>query len=176
MVDILDELLDLARIEAGGSQDIHLTRINLREVVQGLVNSFQLPQGRVAPQVVLPDLYCSADLRKVNQIVLNILSNAYKYSAGQGGLVSITLAGPELTENDHLAGIVIQDHGMGMAPQHVALIFERFYRVDKSCAIPGTGLGMSIVKELMDLLKGKILITSALGQGTTVTLLFPTVH
>ena len=173
MVAILDELLDLSRIEAGGQKDIHLTRINLREVVQGLVNSFNLPEGRLPPQVVLPDLYCIGDLRKVNQIVLNIVSNAYKYSADQGGQVSISMAGPELTEKSHLAGIVIQDQGMGMTPENVALIFERFYRVDKSCTTPGTGLGMSIVKELMELLNGKVLISSALGQGTAVTLLFP---
>ena len=173
MVDILDELLDLSRIESGGHQDIHLTRVNLREVVHGLLDSFILPEGREAPRVVLPDLYCSGDLRKVGQIVLNILSNAYKYSVNQGGPIVITRAVSAAAEDASLVGITIQDHGMGMAPQHLARIYERFYRVDKSCNTPGTGLGMSIVKELMDLMKGRVLIDSTLGQGTTVTLLFP---
>lgn len=173
MVDILDELLDLSRIESGGHKDIHLTRVNLRDVVQGLLDSFILPEGREAPLVVLPDLYCHGDSRKVSQIVLNILSNAYKYSAGQGGHILITRAVSAAAEDASLVGITIQDQGMGMAPQHLARIYERFYRVDKSCNTPGTGLGMSIVKELMDLMNGRVLIDSTPGQGTTVTLLFP---
>jgi signal transduction histidine kinase len=150
-----------------------LTRVNLREVVHGLLDSFILPEGREAPRVVLPDLYCSGDLRKVGQIVLNILSNAYKYSVNQGGPIVITRAVSAAAEDASLVGITIQDHGMGMAPQQLARIYERFYRVDKSCNTPGTGLGMSIVKELMDLMNGRVLIKSTPGQGTTVTLLFP---
>ena len=59
---------------------------------------------------------------------------------------------------------------MGLSPDHVARLGERFFRADKSGNIAGTGLGVSIVKELMDLMGGRIQVVSALGQGTTVTL------
>ncbi|MGI9133729.1 MAG: sensor histidine kinase, partial [Rhodoferax sp.] len=118
-------------------------------------------------------LYCRADEGKLRQIILNVLSNAYKYSSQQGGDVLIRPAAPVLAESGPLVGIVIEDHGMGMQPEQVERVFERFYRADKSGAIPGTGLGMSIVKELIELLHGKINIDSTPGAGTVVTLYFP---
>jgi signal transduction histidine kinase len=67
-------------------------------------------------------------------------------------------------------GIRIRDHGMGMTPEQVARVFERFYRADASGSIPGTGLGMSIVKEIIELHGGTVDFASTAGAGTTVTL------
>jgi signal transduction histidine kinase len=67
----------------------------------------------------------------------------------------------------------VTDRGVGMTPAEQSRIFERFYRADPSGNIPGTGLGMSLVKEIMDLHGGEIEVTSAPGEGTTVTLWLP---
>jgi len=72
-----------------------------------------------------------------------------------------------------MVGIHITDHGIGMRPDQVDRVFERFYRADKSGKIPGTGLGMSIVKELVELQHGRVSVHSAEGMGTTVSLLLP---
>jgi len=101
------------------------------------------------------------------------LSNAYKYSRAGGG-VQITLVGQGAPSADANAqqqvGIRITDQGLGMTPDQTARVYERFYRADASGSIPGTGLGMSIVKEIVELHGGTVQIESRLGQGTTVTL------
>jgi signal transduction histidine kinase len=74
-----------------------------------------------------------------------------------------------------LIGIRITDHGIGMTPEQLAQVCERFYRADASGNIPGTGLGMSIVKEIVELHGGHIEFESEVGAGTTVTLCLPEV-
>jgi signal transduction histidine kinase len=122
----------------------------------------------IAPDGNMP---IEADSDKLRQALLNVLSNAYKYSPG-GGPVTVTL----LYQRDAAAckaRISVQDRGLGMAPDACARIFERFYRVDGSGHLPGTGLGMSIVKEIVELHGGAVHVVSALGIGTTVHLDLP---
>jgi signal transduction histidine kinase len=100
-----------------------------------------------------------------------VLSNAYKYSP-QGGEVTLRIV--EATDNGvHEVGVEVRDQGIGMAPEHLARVSERFFRADASGTIPGTGLGMSIVKEIIGLLGGRLALASAPGQGTCVTLWLP---
>lgn len=95
-----------------------------------------------------------------------------KYSP-QGGDVEIeVLAGKSAAQNG-LVGIYVQDHGIGMTEQQLIRVCERFYRADTSGALPGTGLGMSIVKEIVELHHGKVEISSQYGQGTRVILWMP---
>ena len=102
-----------------------------------------------------------------------MLSNAYKYSPA-GGAVRISLFSAEAAAGSGLpaqVGIRVTDHGLGMTPEQVAHVCDRFYRADSSGNIPGTGLGMSIVKEILELHGGQLLIESTIGVGTSVTLL-----
>ena len=111
------------------------------------------------------------DHEKMVRALSNIITNAFKYSP-DGGEVRLSVT--EVTRNSRLmAGIHVSDQGIGMTPEQQARIFERFYRADPSGNIPGTGLGMSLVKEIMDLHGGEIEIVSAPGEGTTVTLWLP---
>jgi signal transduction histidine kinase len=111
------------------------------------------------------------DHEKMVRALSNIITNAFKYSP-DGGEVRLSVT--EVTRNSRLmAGIHVSDQGIGMTPEQQARIFERFYRADPSGNIPGTGLGMSLVKEIMDLHGGEIEIVSAPGAGTTVTLWLP---
>jgi signal transduction histidine kinase len=172
MISIINELLDLVRIEARRGKDFTLAQINVRDLLHDIVADFKPPQGRPAPKEPLIEgpLRVSADRKKLIQAVSNVISNAYKYSPG-GGTVDIELAPP--TSGDPLFGIRITDHGIGMTPEQLAHVCERFYRADTSGKIPGTGLGMSIVKEIVELHGGRLELASKVGAGTTVTLWLP---
>jgi signal transduction histidine kinase len=87
--------------------------------------------------------------------------------------VVIRLLPKSLREGQLMSGFSIEDNGIGMAPEQLARVCERFYRADTSGKIPGTGLGMSIVKEIVELHRGTVNITSKAGNGTTVTVWLP---
>ena len=111
------------------------------------------------------------DLNKMRQALGNVLSNAYKYSPA-GGPVQLRLVDgpPSQGGAPPMVGIEVRDHGIGMTAQQLSRVSERFYRADASGNIPGTGLGMSIVKEIIELLGGRLALASEPGQGTAVTL------
>lgn len=172
MTEILNELLDLARIESRKGMDFVIEKLNLQQLVEEIVSEFIPPAGRTAPQVESSVAYCMADQGKARQAILNVLSNAYKYSP-PGTDVRIVLSPPPATNSHSFVGISIQDQGIGMTEEQLERVFERFYRADTSGKVQGTGLGMSITKEIMDIHRGKVEISSILGKGTLVTLFFP---
>ena len=174
MANILDELLDLARIEARRDKDFRYTRVCLQELAADLIKAFKLPLGREPPELVTPQqpLYVMADNGKLRQALLNVLSNAYKYSPA-GGSVRVQL---ELRDEDghpQQACVRITDQGIGMSPEQLSRVCERFYRADTSGKIAGTGLGMSIAKEIIELHRGHLTMTSTIGQGTCISLCLP---
>ncbi len=173
MTAIINELLDLARIEARQGKDFSLQACNLTDLLDEVVRDFKLPLDRTAPMVEWPEqpVLVWIDQQKMRQAVLNVLSNAYKYSP-QGGVVRVRLLMAERQGRPHV-GVEIQDQGIGLAPDQLARVGERFYRADKSGSIPGTGLGVAIVKEIMELMAGHVALSSTLGQGTTFTLWLP---
>ena len=172
MVDILNELLDLARIESRRSLDFEFTPHCVQTLVRQTVDDFGAPDGRQAAELQLcePELWVHVDASKLGQALRNVLSNAYKYSPG-GGRVSVRVLAPAEGRVD----IEIQDPGIGMTPEELARATERFYRADKSGVIPGTGLGMAIVKEIVVLMGGSLQLASEPGQGTCVTVRLPTI-
>ncbi|MBS3995987.1 MAG: PAS domain S-box protein, partial [Hydrogenophaga sp.] len=171
MSTIIDELLDLARIEARQGKDFVLEPLAVPALVQQVLTDYNPPDGRPQPvlQGTAAPLQVRADRDKLQQAVLNVLSNAYKYSPGSDA-VQVRCVLDAATRR---AGIEIRDRGMGMTPQQLARLFERFYRADTSGLIPGTGLGMSIVKEIVELHGGEVGVASTQGEGTTVTLWLP---
>jgi signal transduction histidine kinase len=100
-----------------------------------------------------------------------VLGNAVKYSP-KGGAVDIRCV-TETREGRHFVGIVVTDHGIGMSSAQLARVGERFYRADTSGNIPGTGLGVTIVKEIVELHGGSLDVDSTPGAGTTITLWLP---
>lgn len=171
MAAILNELLDLARIEARRGQDFKLETVDLADVVNPVIADFKAPAGRDAPVVDEPllPMPVHVDMHKMQQAVLNILSNAYKYSPG-GGPVYVRYLVADAEQGRHRFAVEIEDQGLGLSAEHLARLGERFFRADKSGNIPGTGLGVSIVKELIELMGGRMQVRSELGKGTTVTL------
>ena len=175
MAKILDELLDLARIEARRGKDFRYTQVSMQTLVADVVKAYHQPKGRAAPELILPQdkqLYVMADQGKVRQVILNVLSNAYKYSPA-GGAVVIEIEAKAEAGREPQVCIHISDKGIGMTPEQMSRVCERFYRADTSGKIPGTGLGMSIVKEIIDLHRGQLKLVSTFGQGSRVSLCLP---
>ncbi len=173
MTSIINELLDLVRIDSRRGQDFTVETVDLLELVDGATSAFKPAMGRESPVIHRTDhgLRVSCDRRKLGQVMTNLISNAYKYSPA-GGEVSISFP-VEWNGDRRLLGVELRDHGIGMTAEQQAHCFERFYRADVSGKIPGTGLGLCIVKEIMDLHGGHIDLESAIGQGTTVTVWLP---
>lgn len=176
MISIINELLDLVRIDDRRGLDLEFVVLDAGELVREVVADFGVPEGRSAALVQVPPQAwpVRGDRGKLAQVVRNVLSNAYKYSPG-GGEVAVHLLGDgqEPTAQRARVGIQVRDHGMGMTPEQVARVCERFFRADHSGNIPGTGLGMSIVKEIATLHHAELVIASQPGLGTTVTLWLP---
>ena len=175
MVSILNELLDLARIESGRGMDFEFEDTDLAALVRGVVHDFAVPAGREAIDVgvagELP-LRARVDHRKLQQSMRNLLSNAYKYSP-DGGPVRVAVRLDTGTSGGPWVAIAVHDRGIGLSAEQLARVGERFFRVDKSGALPGTGLGVSIVQQIAELHGGSLEIESRLGEGSTFTLRLP---
>ena len=174
MISIINELLDLVRIDERQGKDLEISRIEAGALLREVIASCIVPEGRNAPSAPVQGdpRWVRADPMKLMQAVRNVLSNAYKYSPG-GGSVLVELVDAGDAEHSGQLGIRISDSGIGMTPEQLARVGERFYRADTSGKISGTGLGMSIVEEIVELLGGSVTIVSEAGAGTAVTLWIP---
>lgn len=167
LVSMVNELLDIARIEARQGKDFKIAPVPVADLVRDVAGI--APEQDVRPlridgagsgRTVLgdPDKTCQA--------LLNLVSNGYKYSASPA---SVTVTVVEDAASG-LIGLRVTDQGIGMTPAQLARAGERFYRADTSGNIPGTGLGLAIVKEIARLQGGRLDLESAAGRGTTATL------
>jgi len=175
MSEILNELLDLARIEARRGKDFRFNYVCIQTVLTELSKSIKIPAGRHPPALTMPaqEVWLMADTGKLKQALGNVINNAYKYSPG-GGVVEVKVQVlPATPSEPQRIAVLVSDCGMGMTADQTRRVFERFFRADTSGKIPGTGLGMSIVKEIVDLHQGQVTVTSQVGQGTSVHLIFP---
>lgn len=167
--NLIQELLDLSRIEARQGKDFRIVATPLAAIVNAALDGMGRQElGRQVTVDALPEVQVMADASKIEQALTNLLSNAFKYSPA-GGEVSLKV---ERCERGGEEGVVIEvrDHGIGMTPEQLARAFERFYRADASGNIPGTGLGLNLVKEIVEIHGGTIELTSEPGAGTTARL------
>lgn len=109
------------------------------------------------------------DYDRIEQVMLNVLSNAIKYTPENGRIKAF------ITRNGDYVHIRVDDTGIGISKKHLARIFDRFYRVDKARSrnMGGTGLGLSIAKEIIELHQGEIEIDSKVGAGTSIMIRIP---
>jgi len=173
LINMVNELLDLARIEARAGKDFVLVVQPLRPLISDTCAALVLPGDAHVLKLDLPpesDL-AEFDAEKLRQALGNVLSNAYKYSP-QGGEVSVSVCYREAGTGPQI-GISVRDQGIGMTPEQCARAFERFFRADASGNIPGTGLGLSLVKEIVSLHQGEVELESEMGVGTCITLWLP---
>jgi len=172
MTRIVKDLLTLSKFDYG-KMEMNISRFSFAEAVknvhkaaalnaQGHGHSFTLD----CPDEALP---VDGDQERIEQVVMNIVSNAIKYTA-DGGIITMTAG-----TSGKFVYVKISDNGVGIPEKDLPNLFERFYRVDKarSRATGGTGLGLSIAKEILNQHKGDIRIESVYGEGTDVTITLP---
>ena len=179
LLSLINDVLDMSRIESG---KIHLEEVevnlsdvlhDLKTIVSGQIYAKQLEFYMDAMDVTDEDVYC--DKTRLNQILLNLLSNAIKFTPA-GGTVSVRVR--------QLAGQVrgcgqyefrIKDNGIGMSPEFAKKIFEPFERERTSTVsrIQGTGLGMAITKNIVDMMGGTIEVQTAQGKGSEFIIRVP---
>ncbi|MEO8647643.1 MAG: ATP-binding protein [Acidobacteriota bacterium] len=171
MHGLIDDILELSMIESG-SVLIELCRIKLAAVVDEIAASLSAKaaeRGVTIERSFGSDVEVFADPRRLEQMLTNLVDNAVKFNR-ETGPVEITFE-----KSDGFDLISVRDEGDGIRPDHVARIFERFYRIDRGRTrqVGGTGLGLAIVKHLARLHGGDIMVSSTLGTGTIFTLKLP---
>lgn len=163
-----DLLLDVSRISAGPialqpePSDLALIA---REAVARVADEAEEAQCPLALDAPAP-VPCTVDVQRIEQVISNLLSNALKY--GRGGAVSVAVR-----EEAGRALLEVADRGIGIAPEHQARVFERFERGAATRHYPGLGLGLWIVRKLVDAHGGTVRLESAPGQGATFTVELP---
>lgn len=170
LLRMVNQLLQFARIESGTIK-LHVSLQPIPPLLWRIVSSFStaaVKKGIALNVEIEPDAFQGfVDAEKVEHIVENLLSNAMKYT-NSGGTIGLHARriGTNLT-------IVVADSGVGIEQEHLAHVFDRFYRVDASHQTEGTGIGLSLTKELVELHHGSIRLTSDKGRGTTVAVTLP---
>lgn len=171
---LTDDLLDMARLQAG-ELELHPEPTDLVPLVQGVVTRQQLTTERhtlvLAPSV--ERLVLSIDPRRMEQVLVNVISNAIKYSP-EGGPIEVTIA--EESERQE-ALLSVRDHGIGIPAQQQAQIFQRFVQAENArfYGIEGTGLGLYLCRALLERQGGRIWCESVEGQGSTFFIALPVV-
>ncbi|MDQ3997750.1 MAG: ATP-binding protein, partial [Gemmatimonadota bacterium] len=170
MQRIVDDLLDLSRIESGGWLP-NPASVDPSGIVRDVFTSVERQaqsKGLSLVADIEPGRRVHADATALRQVVCNLVENAVRYT--HRGMVSV-----RVDEGRGGTWIRVRDTGVGIAPEHLSRIFERFYRVDpsRSRSEGGTGLGLAIVKHLVEAHGGRVLAESQPGQGTTVSAFFP---
>ena len=179
LLGIINDILDMSRIESGKTT-LNVEKMNLSQQVSRLDSIARQQAGQRRQTFTLKtDLQHEnvlGDPNRLNQVLMNILSNAVKYTPNGG---HIQLEVEELPRNEHYARyrFVVQDDGIGMSEEFQKTLFDPFTREEKSGTnkVQGTGLGMAITKSVVDLMGGSISVESATGKGTRfeVVLEFP---
>lgn len=174
LLRLINDVLNLARIEAGRI-DYKIERVKISEVVASVLPMVEPQIARKNLQftsVVSEDLYASADIEKVQQIVLNVLTNAIKFTASEGKV------GVEAgRRSDSQVFVRVVDTGTGIPPGMLEKVFEPFMQVDSSHSRPqeGTGLGLAISRDLARGMGGDLTATSTLGKGSTFELVLSSI-
>ncbi len=172
LLRLINDVLNLARIEAG-RVDYRIERLVVADLVDSVLPMVepQMAERRLRNEVTVPaSLVVRADREKVEQILLNLLSNAAKFTPPEGS-VHIAASMHDAT----CVSIRVQDTGIGIAPEKLASVFEPFVQVDSSATrrAQGTGLGLSISRDLARGMKGELMAESVVDVGSTFTLLLP---
>ena len=173
LLGLINDVLDLSKIESGSLQ-VYIAPLSPRQVITRTVESLNTLASEkglsleaqfedAVPEVVM------GDERKVEQILTNLIGNAIKFTNEGGVYVDVTAPDSKSWQ------LKVRDTGIGVEDEMLTEIFEPFRQVDNSSTrkYKGTGLGLSISKRLIEILNGKIEVTSQLGQGTTFTITMP---
>jgi signal transduction histidine kinase len=176
LLEIINDLLDLAKIEAG-KMELHITEFSISELCQDLLD-FVRPLAEKREQKLVAEFasgtqLMSSDSGKIKQILYNLLSNAIKFTP-VGGAVTLAIH----NDSDGMVHLIVRDTGPGIAESQRAHIFEKFYQLDSSATREhaGTGLGLAITRDLVQMLGGRIELEPDEGAGATFEVTLPVVY
>lgn len=172
MTKIVQDLLTLSRFDSGKA-DLHFEKFSFSLSVKNVYEAMLMEAKKNGLEMSLeieenlPDI--TGDRSRIEQVLLNIISNAVRYTP-EGGRISVRAG-----RGDGTVWMEVADTGIGIPPEDLPRIFDRFYRVDKarSRASGGTGLGLSIAKDIVVRHSGNISVESTVGKGTTMTVTLP---
>jgi two-component system sensor histidine kinase BaeS len=157
-----------------GEITLNKKQFNLHEVAQQIVANFEHEYENKGIELTFHAEYTEivADQDKLSQVIINLLSNALKYT-NEGGSVKLTIS-----KFNHFVEITVTDTGIGISEDDLPHVFERFYRADKSRtrSTGGSGIGLTITRAIVKAHGGKIKIESTVGVGTKVNVILPKVH
>lgn len=166
---LLSDLIDISRIESGELR-LSFRYFNIASVLHDLVQTMEIRATQRRVTVTLDpsmpdDVNVYGDKERLTQVLTNLIDNAMKYNVPEG---TVTVSAVRRAED---VLVTIRDTGLGIPKEHVARIFERFYRVDKdrSRAVGGTGLGLAIVKHILEAHQSHVHVDSEPGRGTTIS-------
>lgn len=173
LLQLIDDILDISQLE-GGRLTLSESWVNISNVVESVANGFALKaaETQIAFELdVESGVVLYADERRLKQILNNLLSNAFKFTPPDG-CIRLRIA---MNGEDGAVALSVADTGVGIAERDMSTAMARFGRIghSKLAAPPGTGLGLPLVKELVELHGGSLTIDSEVGAGTTVTVSFP---
>jgi two-component system phosphate regulon sensor histidine kinase PhoR len=180
MARLIDDLLSLSRVELSAhvrpDTQVDLVPI-IRQVADGLEPLASERQVQVEIDLPADAVLIAGDREELLRLFENLIENALKYGAS-GGRVVVSLMHAALPDGAGEVRVVVRDFGPGIAPEHLPRLTERFYRVDvgDSRAQGGTGLGLSLVKHILNRHRGRLLIESTLKNGATFTACFPQIR
>ncbi len=173
LIHIIDDLETITQLESG-TLILDKERFDICQLIKDCISSLELEAAKKNIQLGLnkkheKPIWVVADPFRIRQVLINLISNSIKYGVSEGKTV---LSISTLMED---VIIEVEDNGVGIDPEHLARIFERFYRVDKgrSREQGGTGLGLSIVKHILEAHQKSIEVKSSLGQGTVFRFSLP---
>ena len=175
LLNLINDVLDMSKIESGKTS-LNPTEFRLAELIEE-IHTIVLPQMKMKKlnfemrsRGRLPE-YIVGDRMRINQILLNLLSNAIKYTPEHGSII-LTTEGRQKTASLAQIRFTVEDNGYGMSPEFLKIVFDPFAREDneKINGIQGTGLGMAITKNMVELMGGSITVHSNPGQGSIFTI------
>ena len=179
LLSLINDILDMSRIESGKlhleETEVSLSDVlhDLKTIISGQIHAKQLELYMDAMDITNEDVYC--DRTRLNQVLLNLLSNAIKFTPA-GGTVSVRLKQfPGLQRGSELYEIRVKDNGIGMSQEFVQKLFSPFERERTSTVsrTQGTGLGMAITKNIVDMMGGTIEVQTEQGKGTEFIVRLP---
>lgn len=177
MARLIDDLLSLSRVELSAhvrpEKMVDVVPL-IRQVVDGLEPLASERQVAIELQLPSSPVLIAGDTEELLRVFENLIENGLKYGAS-GGRVVVSLTEPGADDATGEIRVAVRDFGPGIPPEHLPRLTERFYRVDvgDSRAQGGTGLGLSLVKHILNRHRGRLMIESVAGQGATFTACFP---
>ncbi len=170
LLSLINQLLDLSSIDAG-KMSLEIENADLINFIRGILASFQLlaenKNIKLEFNSSIDILEIFFDKDKMEKIISNLLSNALKFS-NNGGNITISVSKIEEDVN-----IIVSDNGIGISPEDIKNVFNRFYKAESSAIQEGTGIGLALVKELVELHHGSITVKSELNKGTRFNIFLP---